>query len=84
VVGAEDYKVQIVPVGAGSPQVAVAQTGGATNILADEVLNGVASGDYDLQVRALAADPANSSDWSVPVTITWDPKLNTPNGVTFS
>jgi hypothetical protein len=65
VVGAEDYKVQIVPVGAGSPQVAVAQTGGATNI-------------------ALAADPANSSDWSVPVTITWDPKLNTPNGVTFS
>lgn len=86
VVGAVDYEVVVVDsdgnANLGSPILQSVTTAGATQLTASVVFGGLAGGAYRWQVRALASDPANHSDYSAVANATWDPKLSAPTGLT--
>lgn len=67
-----------------SPVLRSALSGGLLSISASSVFSGFAAGPYRVQVKAIAVDPANNSDYSSPINVTYDPKLPAPQNVTVT
>ncbi len=87
VIGAVDYEVVVVGFDDNanppfnSTPIATALSGGGISIVAGAVFNGLSAGPYRVQVRAIAADPANNSSYSDTVNVTYDPALTAPVNV---
>lgn len=85
VAGAADYQVVVVDsdgnANLGSPILNTFQTGGSLSAVGADVFGILAGGNYRIQVRALAVNPAENSDFSDVVNAVYDPKLEKPTNV---